>query len=68
MYLVRADVCGDDLGTWYEDFAPGQVFSDRLRIAGVKIFADGGVCGLVATSEPILAGYGMAPHFTISRR
>lgn len=27
-------------GTWYQSYQPGQVFSPRLRIGGVKLFAD----------------------------
>lgn len=56
-YLVRIWVCGEDQGLWYEAYAPGQVLGDRLRVGGVKIFADGGVCRALATSEPILEGY-----------
>ncbi|MCH7669704.1 MAG: amidohydrolase family protein [Acidobacteria bacterium] len=57
LYLARTDPCGDDQGTWYEQFAPDAVLAPRVRIGGVKIFADGGVCGQLAVSEPFLAGY-----------
>jgi predicted amidohydrolase YtcJ len=63
LYLVRGDVCGEDLGTWYEVYPEDSVFGDRVRVAGVKIFADGGVCGALATSEPILDGYDSGPPF-----
>lgn len=57
LYLDRTDSCGADLGTWYEDYPPDMAVSDRLRIGGVKIFADGGVCGAIAASETFLEGY-----------
>jgi predicted amidohydrolase YtcJ len=31
---------GEGLGDWYQAYEPGQEFSSRLRIAGVKIFMD----------------------------
>ncbi len=60
MYLGRTDPCGEDAGTWYEAYAPDTVFNDRLRVAGVKIFADGGVCGSLAMSELFLEGFDIA--------
>ena len=56
MYFGRTDACGVDNGTWYETYAADTVFSDRLRVGGVKIFSDGGVCGLLGVSEPFLEG------------
>ncbi|WKZ81942.1 MAG: amidohydrolase family protein [Acidimicrobiia bacterium] len=57
LYLTRTDPCGDEFGTWYEALAPDSVLGDRVRVGGVKIFADGGVCGLLASSEVFLVGY-----------
>jgi len=57
LYLTRTDVCGEDLGTWYEAYQPGEQLSERVRIGGVKVFTDGGACRALATSEPILDGY-----------
>ncbi len=66
MYLGRTDNCGADQGRWYEEYAPDAVFSDRLRVAGVKIFNDGGSCGPLAMSEPFLEGYDIgAPFFDL---
>jgi predicted amidohydrolase YtcJ len=31
---------GEGLGNWYQAYQPGQEFSSKLRIAGVKIFMD----------------------------
>lgn len=52
LYLIRTDNCGNDQGLWYEEYAPGEILSQRVRVAGVKVFADGGTCGPVALSEP----------------
>ncbi|MQC26621.1 MAG: hypothetical protein DWG76_04115 [Chloroflexi bacterium] len=50
IYMQYTDPCGEPLGDWYQAFPRGQEFGERLRIAGVKLFADGGVCGLPAVS------------------
>jgi predicted amidohydrolase YtcJ len=63
MYLTRTDACGEDLGLWYEAYDPSSPMSDRLRVAGIKVFADGGVCGGLATSEPIVEGLETAGPF-----
>ena len=63
MYLGRTDNCGVDQGLWYESYEPDAVYSDRLRVAGVKIFADGGSCGPLAVSEPYLEGVDVAAPF-----
>lgn len=42
----------DRFGDWYQSYLPGQEYSPRLRIAGVKIFTDGG------------GGYGQDVYFT----
>lgn len=60
IYMQYTDPCGELLGDWYQDYSPGQEFGDSLRITGVKLFADGGVCGLPAVSfeYPTLGGHG----------
>jgi hypothetical protein len=63
MYLGRTDNCGIDQGLWYEDYEPRAVWTDRLRVAGVKIFADGGTCGPLGMSEPFLEGVDIADPF-----
>jgi predicted amidohydrolase YtcJ len=57
LYLARTDPCGVDQGRWYEAFAPNAELADRVRVGGVKIFEDGGVCGAIAASKPFLDGY-----------
>ena len=63
LYLNRIDFCGEDEGTWYEAYPPGTQFSDRLRVAGVKIFSDGGACNLLASSEPFIEGFPIGPPY-----
>jgi len=57
LYLARTDPCGEDQGDWYLDYPMGKFLGNRIRIGGVKIFEDGGVCGALAVSEPWIAGY-----------
>lgn len=63
MYLTRTDNCGEDMGTWYEEHPAGAKFGDGVFVAGVKIFNDGGTCGLVAASEPWIVGVDIGPPF-----
>lgn len=63
MYMVRTDNCGIDQGLWYEAYPPDEVLGERLRVAGVKIFADGGTCGPLAASEPFLEGVEVSEPF-----
>jgi predicted amidohydrolase YtcJ len=63
LYLVRGDVCGEDLGTWYEEYPQDSVVGELARIGGVKIFSDGGACGAIAASETILEGYENGPLY-----
>ena len=57
LYLARTDPCGEDQGAWFEAFEPDAILAERVRVGGVKVFSDGGVCGAIATSEPFLDGY-----------
>lgn len=63
LYLVRTDNCGNDQGLWYEEFAPGLELTENVRVAGVKIFSDGGTCGPIAASQAYLEGAEIAPPF-----
>ncbi len=50
LYLTYADACGKVLGDWYKKYPPTHVAGEMLRIAGVKVFTDGGSCGHPAVS------------------
>ena len=53
LYLVYDTNCGiieAYLGNWYKQHPPTRQPGEMLRIGGVKIFADGGSCGLPAVS------------------
>lgn len=63
LYLIRTDNCGGDQGRWYEEHPPGEILGDRLQVAGVKIFTDGGTCGPIASSEPWAEGFETAQPF-----
>jgi predicted amidohydrolase YtcJ len=58
LYLALTDFCGEYLGDWYLDYAPTEDRESRLRIAGVKLFVDGGTCGDIATSFEYVSGHG----------
>lgn len=57
MYLTRTDPCGEDSGDWYTAYPAGSEPANRLRVAGVKIFDDGGTCGPPALSETFAEGF-----------
>ncbi len=57
MYLTRTDPCGVDMGDWYTAYPVGSTPGNRLRVAGVKIFDDGGTCGPPALSETFADGF-----------
>jgi predicted amidohydrolase YtcJ len=50
LYLTYANACGEVLGNWYQQYPPTHQPGEMLRIAGVKVYADGGSCGYPATS------------------
>jgi predicted amidohydrolase YtcJ len=50
LYLVHTNNCGEVLADWYKQVLPTRTPGEMLRIAGVKLFADGGSCGKPATS------------------
>ena len=57
LYLVRATNCGDLHDAWRSHPINRDVES-RVRIPGIKIFADGGSCFLAAVSFPVDLGDG----------
>ncbi len=50
LYLTYSDPCGKVLGNWYQQYPPTRTPGEMLRIAGVKVFADGGSCAYPAIS------------------
>jgi predicted amidohydrolase YtcJ len=50
LYLVYATNCGRVIGTWYLAHPPLRDPEARLRLPGIKIFTDGGSCGVAATT------------------
>lgn len=50
LYLSATDACGGLLGDWYKQHPPTDEPGEMLRIAGVKIYLDGGSCGCPAFS------------------
>lgn len=50
LFLIATDNCGAWQGDWWQEHPPTREPGERLRINGIKIFADGGSCGVPATS------------------
>ena len=50
VYLSYTTNCGEVLGDWYREFPPTREPGEMLRIAGVKVFTDGGSCQFPAVS------------------
>ena len=51
LYLIHTDNCGvEHAGTWWTAYPPTRAAGERLRIGGIKLFADGGTCGWPAVS------------------
>ena len=50
VYLAYTTNCGEVLGDWYREFPPTREPGEMLRIAGVKVFTDGGSCQFPAVS------------------
>jgi predicted amidohydrolase YtcJ len=53
LYLVADSACGLLLGDWWKSVPPNRDPEAMLRIPGIKIFTDGGSCGLAATTFPL---------------
>lgn len=49
-YLSYTTNCGEVLGDWYREFPPTHEPGEMLRVAGVKVFTDGGSCQFPAVS------------------
>jgi predicted amidohydrolase YtcJ len=58
LYLLHNDNCGVDQGDWYRRYPATTDRSAKLRIAGVKIFSDGGSCGAPAVTFDYPNGVG----------
>lgn len=58
MYLTYNDGCGNLQGDWYKAYPAGRVYSDKLRVGGIKIWADGGSCKVPAVSFEFPDGLG----------
>jgi predicted amidohydrolase YtcJ len=50
IYLLYNNACGQLTGDWYKQYPPTRGFGEMLRIGGLKLMADGGVCGSPALS------------------
>lgn len=50
LYLSYNNSCGEIYGNWYTQFPPTEDKSERIRIAGVKVYSDGGGCNSPAVS------------------
>ncbi len=50
LYMPYANACGEVEGNWYQQYPPTHQPGEMLRIAGVKLYTDGGSCGYPATS------------------
>ncbi|MEP2668676.1 MAG: amidohydrolase family protein [Cyclobacteriaceae bacterium] len=60
LYLRYNNNCNDPGDEWFIDYPATSDFDATFRIAGVKIFTDGGTCGTIAalTFEYPAGGYG----------
>lgn len=59
LYLTYTTPCGELMGDWYQQFPPTRKAGEMLRIGGLKLVADGGVCGSWALSYELPGvGYG----------
>lgn len=58
LYLIHNDNCGQEQGGWYRDHPPTTDRHAKMRIAGVKIYGDGGSCGAPAVTFDYPGGIG----------
>ncbi len=63
LYLVATDNCGRLQGDWWQDYDTTDESGEMLRIAGVKIFTDGGTCERPALSYELQPGEGLGDLF-----
>jgi predicted amidohydrolase YtcJ len=60
LYLIHTNNCGVvHAGTWWTAHPPTRAVGERLRIGGIKLFADGGTCGSPAVSVEFEPGAGL---------
>jgi predicted amidohydrolase YtcJ len=50
MYLNYNNACGEPMGDWFKQYPPTRTPGALLRVAGVKIYSDGGSCNVPAYS------------------
>jgi predicted amidohydrolase YtcJ len=64
LYLIHTDNCGiERAGEWWAAYPPTRRHGERLRIGGIKLFADGGTCGRPAVSVEFEPGSGFGDLF-----
>ena len=63
LYLIYTNNCGVLQGDWWKDHPPTRGRGERLRIGGIKVFADGGTCGRPAVSVEFVEGSGLGDLF-----
>jgi predicted amidohydrolase YtcJ len=63
LYLAITTNCGENTGEWWKDHTPTRNSGERLRIGGLKVFADGGTCREIAASQDILPDFGRGELF-----
>ncbi len=63
LYLQKNSNCGALEDDWYLNHPPTRVPGEKLRINGIKLFADGGTCGSAAVSVERVQGNGLGDLF-----
>jgi len=63
LYLVATDNCGRSKGDWWMEYPATDEPGEMLRIAGIKIFTDGGTCDRPALSYELRDGEGLGDLF-----
>jgi predicted amidohydrolase YtcJ len=63
LYLNYTNNCGGFSGDWWKAHPPTRVPGERLRIGGIKLFADGGTCHAPAVSQEFSPGSGFGDLF-----
>lgn len=59
LYLIYTTNCGEIVGDWYTAYPVTDTPGEKLRVAGIKIFLDGGSCGMAAMSQEFVFGEGL---------
>lgn len=63
-YLLYNTNCGDPVeSAWFNTYAQGEDVSAHIRNEGVKLFSDGGSCGVPAVTFEYPGGYGHGDLF-----